>query len=270
MHRFFVTDDPAGVPELAAGDAVDLLETDAQHVARVLRLRAGERIVLCDGRGSDYEAVLVAVHPSRTVAHVVQRRPSRGEPPLTVTLLQGVPKGEKMDLIVQKAVEVGVGRIVPVFTSRTVVEWDAAKAQARRRRWQRIAYEAAKQCGRGRVPVVECPVSWEELWRTEHESLGRVLLPWEEETSVGLRAVARALSPGPVAIAIGPEGGFDPAEVEMARARGAQPVTLGPRVLRTETAGLVAASILLYEWGDLGGPEAPSSGPPRPQVSGSC
>ncbi|HEY8418804.1 MAG TPA: 16S rRNA (uracil(1498)-N(3))-methyltransferase [Limnochordales bacterium] len=275
MHRFFLDPDltggdgppsrPAGgqaalagargVPSLSPGQHVALGETDAQHVARVLRLRPGDRITLCDGRGFDYEAELAHVGGGQVTARVLSCAPSRGEPPLHLSLVQGIPKGDKMDLVVQKAVEVGVSRIVPVFTARTVVEWDAAKAQDRRRRWQRIAYEAAKQSHRGKVPVV-APVTTLERFLDDYDAgsdWGHLIVPWEEARDVGLRRVLRALAPGPATVVIGPEGGLEPAEVALAEARGGHTVTLGPRLLRTETAGAVAASIILYEWGDLGG-----------------
>jgi len=279
MHRFFVGFDPValdgspsmpdgtetapgacGVAPLNPGQLVALGETDAQHAARVLRLRPGDRVILCDGRGFDYEAELVTVAAGQVTARVIARTPSRGEPPLHLSLVQGIPKGDKMDLVVQKAVEVGVSRIVPVFTARTVVEWDAAKAQDRRRRWQRIAYEAAKQAHRGQVPVV-APVTTLERFLNEYHmgsEWGHLVVPWEEARGVGLRKVLRALAAGPVTVVIGPEGGLEPGEVALAESRGGQTVTLGPRLLRTETAGAVAASIILYEWGDLGG-EPPTS-----------
>lgn len=272
MHRFFFgtgagadeTHPPCSAP-LPPGSVVELTGSDAEHGARVLRLRPGDRVLLCDGQGWDYEAALLDVAPVRVRARVLAARPSRGEPPVFLTLVQGIPKGDKMDLVVQKAVEVGVSRIIPVFTARTVVAWEAAKAEGRRRRWQRIAYEAAKQAQRGRVPVVEPPVSLNALLKGgpgaddgPHGDLGLIILPWEEAGETGLREVLRQRRPGAVTVIIGPEGGLERAEVALAEARGASTVTLGPRVLRTETAGLVAASLILYEWGDLGGPPVPA------------
>lgn len=264
MHRFFL-DSAAGFPPPAAGDdpsaldpgaVVELTGSDAEHIARVLRLARGDRIVVCDGQGSDYEAELLTVNPARVAARVLSRQPSRGEPPVFLTIVQGIPKGDKMDLVVQKAVEAGASRIVPVFTARTVVVWDEAKSETRWRRWQRIAYEAAKQAHRGRVPQVAPPVSLPAFLAArgeEEDDFGHVIVPWEEARGRGLRAVLRGLSPGPVTVLIGPEGGLSPEEVAAAEERGAHIVTLGPRILRTETAGLVAATIILYEWGDLGG-----------------
>lgn len=283
MHRFFLAGDPGdtgeatvqqgvqypagggeaaavGEPALAPGQVAVLVGSDAQHIARVLRLRPGDRIVLCDGRGFDYAAELVSVDPARVAARVLSSAPSRGEPPLFLILVQGIPKGDKMDLVVQKAVEVGVSRIIPVLAARTVVAWDAAKAEARRRRWQRIAYEAAKQAQRGRVPTVAPVTSLSDLLASAAPGaggdLGQIIVPWEAARDAGLRDVLRGVPPpGPVTVIIGPEGGLEAGEVALAQARGAHTVTLGPRVLRTETAGLVAASVILYEWGDLGGSE---------------
>ncbi|MBO8141411.1 MAG: 16S rRNA (uracil(1498)-N(3))-methyltransferase [Firmicutes bacterium] len=252
MHRFFLPRLEATPGRPIRPDTEVLLEDpDARHITRVLRLRPGDRIVLCDGRGFDYDAVVVRTGASSVIARVGAHRPSPGEAPLFVTLVQGVPKADKMDLIVQKAVEVGVGRIIPAFTERTVVRWDAGKADARRRRWQRIAAEAAKQSGRGRVPEVAAAVPLREIWR--RPDLGTVIVPWEEARGAGLRRALAGVPRGPVTLVIGPEGGLSRQEVDDAVGRGAFPVTLGPRVLRTETAGLVAAAIVLYEWGDLGG-----------------
>lgn len=259
MHRFFLSGEDSGQrgPALQPGAVVEITGSDAEHMARVLRCVPGDRVVLCDGNGLDYAAELVAVTTARVSARVLSSAPSRGEPPVFLTLLQGVPKADKMDLIVQKAVEAGVSRIVPVFTARTVVAWDEAKAEARRRRWQRIAYEAAKQAQRGRVPEVTRAVALLDVLGTlgeQADQRGHLIVPWEEAGAQGLRAVLRGLKPGSVTVLIGPEGGLTPAEVSAAEGHGAHIVTLGPRILRTETAGLVAASIILYEWGDLGGP----------------
>lgn len=265
MHRFFVlvpesADLPAGAAEkapLAAGDIVALSETDSVHAARVLRLAPGDVVVVCDGRGYEYEAELHQVSPRAVTVRIRSGRLSAAEPSVHVTLAQGIAKGDKMDFIVQKAVEVGVSRIIPLSTQRTVVRLDEEKAGARVERWQRIAYEAAKQSGRARVPRVEAVHAWEELWR--RRDLGTVFVPWEGETTLRLLEAAAALAashtpaaPARLTIVIGPEGGFAEAEIALAQRHGAQPVTLGPRILRTETAGLVAAALVLGALGELG------------------
>lgn len=254
MHRFFVESSR----EWSPGTVVSLSAEDSAHAARVLRLTPGNVIIICDGRGYEYEARLEQVSSRAVTARVTSARPSTAEPNTHLTLIQGVAKGAKMDLIVQKAVEVGVSRIIPVTTERTVVRLEPAKAAARVERWQRIAYEAAKQSGRAAIPVVETVRSWADLWSDDEWDL--VLVPWEEETTLAVgTAVREALarrdavtSSLRIAIAIGPEGGFTVDEVALAGRQGARAVTLGPRILRTETAGLVAATLVLAAAGDLG------------------
>lgn len=254
MHRFFVESSR----EWSPGTVVSLSPDDSAHAARVLRLTPGNVIIICDGRGYEYEARLEQVSSRAVTARVTSGRPSTAEPNTHLTLIQGVAKGAKMDLIVQKAVEVGVSRIIPVTTERTVVRLEPAKATARVERWQRIAYEAAKQSGRAEIPVVEAVHAWSDLWPADNQDL--VLVPWEGETERGIVAALRSnltednasTVPARIAIAIGPEGGLSDDEVSLARRHGAQAVTLGPRILRTETAGLVAATLVLAAAGDLG------------------
>lgn len=290
MHRFFVLRDPEHTKNpWSVGNELDLDETDAEHIARVLRLKPGQPVVLCDGQSYDYEARLVRVSKSSVRARITSVQPSGTEPGLSLTLVQGIAKGSNMDLIVQKAVEIGVSRIIPVVTERTVVQLHGKRAAARIERWQRIAYEAAKQARRGKVPVVEAIVEWTELW--QRDDLGHVVVPWEEEGATGLaealtevgggsgaaaefeayadradpnadladpeadqadQKVERKGDPRLITVVIGPEGGLTEDEVGLARHRGARPVTLGPRILRTETAAIVAGALVLSAFGEMG------------------
>ncbi len=273
MHRFFTAEAvraaleqrtggsaaPSGGEQLKTGAVVSLSKDDAAHAARVLRLEPGDSIIVCDGLGYEYEARLERVRPKESTAVIESGRLSPAEPSVELTLVQGIAKGSKMDFVVQKAVEVGVSRIVPLNSDRTVVRLDEAKADARVERWQRIAYEAAKQSGRARIPSVAPVHSWDELWR--RDDLGVVFVPWEGEGSQRLLEMVRAVVPAaPVSAAtrvqltliIGPEGGFTPEEIDAAQRHGAHPVTLGPRILRTETAGLIAAALVLGACGELG------------------
>ncbi|MCG0277561.1 MAG: 16S rRNA (uracil(1498)-N(3))-methyltransferase [Thermanaeromonas sp.] len=221
------------------------------HAARVLRLKVGEEITLADERGGLFRGRVTAVLEGEVEAELLEDLPSV-EPPLTVTLLQGLPKGDKMDLIVEKCTELGVKRIIPLLTERVVVRLDEEAALRKRERWQRVARAAAQQSRRGHIPAVELP-------RTLEEALGVIpaetllLILWEGERSCGLKGALGRASPGqPVALIVGPEGGLSKKEVELACKAGGIPVHLGPRILRTETAGLTCLAIVMYELGDLG------------------
>jgi 16S rRNA (uracil1498-N3)-methyltransferase len=225
-------------------DCATLSPEEARHASQVLRLTPGTSVELLDGMGGLYRAELVQVSKAGVVARIEAELPN-AEPRTRVTLYQGVAKGEKMDWIVQKAVELGAFRIQPVCFARCV-----AQGQHKAERWQRIALEAAKQCGRGRIPKVEEPLPLQAAL----ESLARheqCLVPWEEERSAALSGLLRpdALDIG---LIIGPEGGLDPAEMDMLSTCGAVSVTLGPRILRTETAAVAALTMVLAAMGDMG------------------
>ncbi len=252
MHRFFVEGSARPGDEIAFGAAA------ARQMARVLRLVPGDRVAAVDPEGWELLVELTRLDLRGAAGRVLARERRETEPPVRVVLAQGIPKGDKMDFVVQKCTEVGVSAILPTVTRRTVVDL-RGKEEERRERWQRIAREAAEQCGRVRVPEV-LPAMRLEAAVAELAGADLFLIPWEEERSRGLRAVLREARaqgsgggrPGTVAVLIGPEGGFAADEVELAMSRGAQPVSLGPRLLRTETAGLVVLTAILYEWGDLG------------------
>lgn len=234
------------------GNDILISGADAGHLTRVLRLGAGARIDVLDGEGRVLRARIQKVTRDVVRALVEEVGKASSEPPVRLTLVQGLARGEKMDLVVQKAVEIGVARIVPVCCARTVVRLDQEQGRRRRERWQKIAVEAAEQCGRAVVPAVE-PLSSLGDALSSIPPGTTVLLPWEGEHVVGLGDVLDAAPPaGEVFVFIGPEGGFTAEEVALCRVAGARSVTLGPRILRTETAGLVAAALVLYAWGDLG------------------
>ncbi|MBI3975809.1 MAG: 16S rRNA (uracil(1498)-N(3))-methyltransferase [Armatimonadetes bacterium] len=213
----------------------------AHHVADVLRMRPGERIVLFDGLGADYLVELTAVGGGAVEGKIVEQRTGHRSS-LRLILVQAVPKGTKMDAIVRMGAELGIDAFLPVLTRRAV----GRPAAGRVERWRRIATAAAAQSGRSTVPAVEAPRPLEEVWPLLTDAL--VLMPWEGERTRLIGSVLAAQRRAPaVAILIGPEGGWAPEEVEAARARGAHPVSLGPLTLRTETAGLVAAAMVLYE-----------------------
>lgn len=255
MSRFFVE------PDQIMGDSVTISGEELVHLARVLRLGPGSPITVCDGSGQEYRAVLQEVGPEMAMAQITAIVNSLVEPRVKITLVQGIPKADKMDLIIQKGTELGICEFLPVFTERTVVELSGAKAQRRVARWQRIAKEAAKQSRRTIVPTVYHPMSWREcLAMYSEKGQGRLgLFPWETFSGQGLREV---LSVNPdlrqvgssleIWLFIGPEGGWSEREAGEAGAMGIIAVSLGARILRTETAGIVAAALVLYESGDLG------------------
>lgn len=246
MHRFIVQGG------LACGQAVRLSQEEAAHAAKVLRLKAGEAVELMDGEGRLFAAELTEVSRENVLAQVRAELPSR-ESEIRVTLLQGLPKAEKMDWVVQKATELGVARIIPVRMERCVVKLDEKDAQKRKERLQRIAAEAAKQCGRARTPVVDAAMDYARALQ-EVAGRGLFIMPWEQASGAGLAALRREIEHSEeIFILIGPEGGISQREAEQAMDVGARCVSLGPRILRTETAAIASAAMVMYAWGDLGG-----------------
>lgn len=220
---------------------------DARHIKRVLRLGEGDDITVCDGRGIDYDARIRGFSDNRVICDILNRRRCDTEPAVRVTLYQGLPKASKMDYIIQKTTELGIARIVPVKLSRCVVKLESEAAEQRKtERWQKIALEAAKQCGRGIVPEIAKPMTAAEAIR-EMAGAELAFVPYECERGARLRdALERVEKPGEIAYMIGPEGGFDITELERIRAAGIQTVTLGRRILRTETAGEAVLAMVMY------------------------
>lgn len=243
MHRFFV--DKQGIQN---GTAY-LEPLEAHHALKVLRLEKGNEVVLMDGR-SLHKAVLSALDGERVRCDIIEALPSP-ETGLRITLYQGLPKADKLEWIVQKCTEAGVANFVPIALARCVsivTDKDAAKKQER---WQRVVQEAAKQSGRAAIPAVSPPLSFvHALERLKSHEL--VLVPWEEAVGFGpCKVYEQFPHVRDIAIVIGPEGGIAPEEVERLKIAGAIPMTLGKRILRTETAGLAAAVALFALWGDM-------------------
>lgn len=252
MSRFFIN--TANVDLLS--NTIIITGDDVNHIKNVLRMACGDIVMLSDGNGTDYTASLMEFKKERITAAIIESRPNCTEPPVDITLFQGIPKSDKMDYIIQKSVELGIKRIVPVITGRTVVRFDNAKDIAgKTERWQRICLEAAKQCNRGIIPAVDEPVKLEKALETRRDyALG--IIPYEKETGNSLKKCMDSYNDSDInngiAVFIGPEGGFTEDEINNAVHSGVKPVTLGPRILRTETAGLAVISILMYKYGDLG------------------
>ena len=250
MHRFFVA------PEQIGDGSACITGEDVKHISRVLRLGEGDEIFLCDGQCGEYRARITAVEKERVTVRVEESFRSRTEPKVQLTIYQGIPKAGKLETIIQKGTEIGVSRFVPFACSRAVVKaWKPDDAKCAR--YQRVAYEAAKQSRRGCVPEVCAPVEF----RAVVSAMGQhdlSLVAWEEEGIRSLKEVLRtAKQAGPlltdIAVVIGPEGGLSPEEAGALAAgeNGARTVSLGRRILRTETAGMAAAAMILYEMDEM-------------------
>ena len=231
--------------QLATAPRVKLTEGQSQHLLTVLRLRPGEALEVFDGRGGRFQAVLAPF--GLEIGAALPSPPRR----VDLVLVQALAKGEKMDLVVQKATELGVSRIVPLAAERSVVRLEEKRAGSRAARWRRIAQEAARQSGRADVPAVDEPCSWEAVFallREDPERRGLLLDPGERALKLGdaARGAPRLL------LAAGPEGGFSAGERERAIEAGLLGVALGPLVLRSETAGLAALAVALHVNGELG------------------
>ena len=241
MHRFFAEPGQIGEKEIVITGA------DVNHIRNVLRMRADEEVLIADGQGAEYRCKLIELNENEVRAQILWKLDGNAELASAITLFQGLPKSDKMDLIVQKCVELGVDRIVPVSTKRAVVKLDAKKEETRLKRWNTISESAAKQSGRGVIPEVSGVMSFEKALE-EAKKLEVLLIPYERaEHMAETRRVMGEIRPGQsVGIFIGPEGGFEESEVEEAVAAGAKAITLGRRILRTETAGLAVLAMLSY------------------------
>ncbi len=227
-------------------ECIEISGDEANHMVKVLRMKEGDSLTLFDGEGNCADGEIEKIDGKTVFVKVLERYASETEPKLKITLFQGIPKNPKMDLIIQKATELGVTRIVPVNTKRIVAKIDK---EAKIERLQKIAYEAAKQCGRAYVPSVTAPVSFDKAIEMMKEC-DAAIIPYECEKDGKL---ADCIPQGieTFGIIIGPEGGFDEVEVKKAESAGVKRVTLGKRILRTETAGLIASALALYIAGDM-------------------
>ncbi len=239
MPRFFTE------PENIKDNIITLSGDDAGHISRVLRSKIGETLTVCDGTGNDYEAEIVEISEKSVRLEIKKTTFTDSEPSLKITLYQGLPKGDKMELIIQKCVELGVTRIVPVNTERCIVKLDKNKEKKKTDRWQKISESAAKQSGRGIIPEIGSVMSFAEAVK-EASEMDRVMIPYELEENRGLKEFLKDFDGRSLGIFIGPEGGFAAEEIERALNSGIMPVTLGKRILRTETAGMTAISNTLF------------------------
>jgi 16S rRNA (uracil1498-N3)-methyltransferase len=232
---------------LATGAEVELPAAGAYHVARVLRMKEGAALRVFDGAGQEYQAEIARAAGDSVTVRLAEPAAPANESPLKITLVQGVSRSERMDWTLQKATELGVAAIAPVLTARSVVRLDEKQAQKKQAHWRGIVIGACEQCGRARIPAVSAPLTLREyLASVRKEGLRLVLSPSAPGSLAGLASLSNKIE-----LLIGPEGGLDDDELISAQKAGFMPVRLGPRVLRTETAAVVALSVLQALWGDL-------------------
>ncbi|MGQ9598128.1 MAG: RsmE family RNA methyltransferase [Anaerolineae bacterium] len=252
-HRFFIPSD------WIQGDQVMVTGPQAHQMIHVLRLRPGDEVIVLDNSGWEIRTRLVELDRDTVKGEVLQRQLASSEPRTKISLYQGVLKSKKFELILQKGTELGLVEFVPVIAERCVVS-DLDAVEKKYPRWESIIQEAAEQCGRGRKPVLRPALLFLQACERAKQSRALSLIPWEGERRTHLRQLLRhapserrtSWPPFSIKLLSGPAGGCAPAEVIIARNSGLVPVSLGPRILRAETAGLVAATAILYELGDLG------------------
>ena len=241
MQHFFVT------PEQVRERKIYIEGSDVNHMKNVLRMRIGEVLEVSDGNNHKYCCHIEAFEQELVVLEIDEEQSTDTELPSRICLFQGLPKGDKMELIIQKAVELGASEVIPVSTRRSIVKLDAKKAAKKVERWQEIARSAAKQSGRGVIPEVSEVLGFKEALEYA-KTLDVVLIPYElAEGMAATKKIISQIAPGQsVAVFIGPEGGFSEEEIAQATEQQVQPMTLGKRILRTETAGLAVLSILMF------------------------
>ncbi len=242
MYRFFAEQ------SACKGEYISIGGADWNHMKNVLRLKTGEQVTVSDGSEREYICEIAEYLEDEARLRVLDILDSAAELPTEITLYQGFPKGDKLELIIQKAVELGAARIVPVMTKRSIVKLDEKKAAKRIERYNAIALSAAKQSKRSRIPVVEPVMTYAQALK-DAEGLEMNLIPYEDARGIqyAKEIIHQVSGKKSLGIFIGPEGGFEEAEVEEARKIGAECITLGHRILRTETAGMAVLSILMFE-----------------------
>lgn len=242
MYHFFI-DESQREQEI-----ISIEGSDVKHIRNVLRMKVGEEIKISDGDNIEYYCRIEGITDKQVKARILEIKESFAELPAEIILFQGLPKSDKMEWVIQKAVELGAAKIAPMTTNRSVVKLDAKKEEAKHKRWTAIAESAAKQSGRTKIPEILPVMSFQRAIDFTKDFKYR-LIPYELADNMSqTRAIIEQLTAGSrIAVYIGPEGGFDKAEVEYAVSSGVIPISLGKRILRTETAGLAILSILMYQ-----------------------
>lgn len=235
MPKFFTTAD------YISDNHLKITGEDVGHISKVLRMSPGDAIIVCDGEGNDYDGEIAEITKTEVIVKIIRKYVCDAEPEVKVTLYQALPKQGKMEYIIQKTTELGVDRIIPVYTKRCVV-----KPSDKTERWGKVALSAAKQCGRGIVPQVLPTITFDDAI-SQFADYDCALMPYECEEDGRLKDILSCKGYKTIALFIGPEGGFDPMEVEAAVKSGAKTVTLGKRILRTETAASAVLPVIMYE-----------------------
>ncbi|WP_055107409.1 16S rRNA (uracil(1498)-N(3))-methyltransferase [Paenibacillus ihumii] len=252
MQRYFI--DPAQF-----GDkTVSITGEDARHIGKVMRSKPEDKLIVSDGIAREALVEITEIEAHEVTARIIEQLEASGEPRAQVTIAQSLPKGDKMELVIQKCTEIGAASFLPFMSERTVVQYDPRKEEKRTVRWRKIAKEAAEQAHRSKIPAIEPPVAWKGLlaklpeydlacvcYEKEHgQQLRDVLKPFAERLGRGTEVR--------ILVAVGPEGGFTEQEITQLEAAGAVSVGLGRRILRTETAGMAALTCIMYETGEMG------------------
>ncbi|KGM97912.1 16S rRNA methyltransferase [Clostridium novyi A str. 4552] len=249
MHKFFVSENNI------LSDMAIIEGEDVKHIYKVLRLKEGDKVNINNCNGKEFLGTIDYIDKSKVEVKLLEELEINNEPPIEVYLYQGLPKASKMDLIVQKCTELGIREITPVVTSRVVSSINDIKRESKKLdRWNRIAFEACKQNKRTLIPKVNDIINMDEL-KEQLKEMDLIVVPYENAENYGIKQMIKNVKGEvkKVGIIIGPEGGFEQEEIEALKNIEAQIVTLGPRILRTETAGFTCLALLMYELGDLGG-----------------
>jgi 16S rRNA (uracil1498-N3)-methyltransferase len=252
MPKFFISDE-----NIINENKINVTGTDVKHIKNVLRLKKGDKITLCDGKNLEYDVIIEEFYDDYIVTVIKEKYKSKAESGIDIVLFQSIPKSDKMETIIQKSVELGINKIVPIITSRTIVHLKTEKDILKKvKRWQKIAIEAAKQSGRGVIPKIEKPLHYKEAILIIKNFNFKFIL-YEKERNMFLKEYFKDVNlknideGNKIAFIVGPEGGFDEDEIKFAVENGIESVSLGYRILRTETVALMIVSIIIYEIGDV-------------------
>lgn len=245
MRKFFINN------EEIKGSCVSISGKDAHHIVDVLRLKEGTSVILSDGK-LVYDAIIEKIIDNNKVNLIIENSQEQNvESPIDIILYQGMPKSDKMEFILQKNTEIGVKRFVPTLTEFSIVKLNDKNTVHKMNRWQKVVYEASKQSGRAVVPDVLMPIDFNNAV-LESKNYDLSIIPYEKEMGTDIKDIEKLYKNiKNIAVFIGPEGGFSEKEIDLAKNNGISPITLGPRILRTETAAIVVCSLLQYIYGDL-------------------